>query len=298
MQKTLKQTGQTGRQRSLRGFGELFGHSLYNEVFMSKQYNASDRPRKESPAAESEKDNVICGRNAVRELLKSGKPVDKILVRKGGEREGSITLIVAEAIAAKIPVIEADRRKLDEYGENNQGVCAIIPEREYASLEDIYAKAESKGQQPFIVIADHINDPHNLGAVIRSACCAGAHGVIIPKRNCATLNATAVKASAGASEYVPVCRVPNIASVIEELKKKNIWVYCAEADGSDLYSCDFGGGIAIVLGSEGGGVSRVVRERSDFCVSVPMYGQINSLNVSAAAAVILFEAAKQRNIKA
>ena len=144
------------------------------------------------------------------------------------------------------------------------------------------------------MICDELSDPHNLGAVIRSACCAGAHGVIIPRRNAATLNTTAVKASAGASEYMPVCRVSNIAQTVDELKKKNIWVYAAEADGTDFRKTDLTGGIALIFGSEGDGVSRLVREKCDGVVSIPMYGEINSLNISAAAAVIMFGASSQR----
>lgn len=238
--------------------------------------------------------DAVCGRNAVRELIRSGRAVDKILVRKG-EREGSIRLVVAEAVAAGIPVIEVDKHKIDAYSQNAQGVCALVPEREYASLEDIFARAKSKEQPPFIIILDHIADPHNLGAVIRSACCAGAHGVIIPKRGAATLNTTAVKASAGAAEHIPVCRVANIAQTVDELKKQNIWVYAAEADGNDYKKTDFSGGIALVFGSEGDGVSRLVREKCDGTISIPMYGEINSLNISAAAAVIMFEAASQRH---
>lgn len=238
--------------------------------------------------------DAVCGRNAVRELIRSGKPIDKILVRKG-EREGSIRLVVAEAVAAGIPVIEVDKHKIDAYSPNAQGVCALVPEREYASMQDIFDRAAAKDQPPFIIILDHIADPHNLGAVIRSACCAGAHGVIIPKRGAATLNTTAVKASAGAAEHLPVCRVSNIAQTVDELKKKNIWVYAAEADGTDFRKSDLNGAIALVFGSEGDGVSRIVREKCDGVVSIPMYGEINSLNISAAAAVIMFEAACQRN---
>lgn len=249
----------------------------------------ADNIRREYPASS----DAVCGRNAVRELIRSGRPIDKILVQKG-EREGSIRVLVAEAVAKGIAVIEADKHKIASYGANAQGVCAIVPEREYASMEDIFKKSESKGKPPFIIILDHIADPHNLGAVIRSACCAGADGVIIPKRNAATLNTTAVKASAGASEHIPVCRVSNIAQTVEELKKKNIWVYAAEAGGENFLVTDFSGGIALVFGSEGDGVSRLVKEKCDKTVSIPMYGEINSLNVSAAAAVVMFEAARQR----
>lgn len=246
-------------------------------------------------AGTEQSENIICGRNAVLELIKSGKTVDKLLTA-AGNREGSIKVIVAEAVKRGIPVIEADRRKLDGFGDNHQGVAAFIPEREYAELDDILALAKSKGESPFIVILDHIVDPHNLGAIIRTAECSGAHGLVIPKRNAATLTQTAVKASAGASEHVPVCRVGNLASVIDDLKSRNIWIYAAESGGNPYFESDMKGPAAFVFGGEGSGVSRLVREKSDFIISIPMRGKINSLNVSAAAAVILTEASKQRNI--
>ncbi|MBO4501943.1 MAG: 23S rRNA (guanosine(2251)-2'-O)-methyltransferase RlmB [Clostridia bacterium] len=238
--------------------------------------------------------NAVCGRNAVSELLASGRPVDKLLVKKG-EKDGALAVIVAKAVAAGIPVVEAPKQRLDSYSPHNQGVAALTPEREYATIDDILALAASKNEPPFIVILDHVNDPHNLGAVIRSAECAGAHGVIIPKRNAAAMGSIASKAAAGADAHVPVCRVPNVASAIDELKARGVWIYAAEADGSSIYDADISGSAAFVLGSEGGGVSRLAREKSDFVISIPMYGKINSLNVSAAAAVVLFEAARRRH---
>ncbi|MEG2118203.1 MAG: 23S rRNA (guanosine(2251)-2'-O)-methyltransferase RlmB, partial [Clostridia bacterium] len=207
-------------------------------------------------------ENIIYGRNSVLELIKSGKPVDKIFVSRG-EREGSITLIVAEALKRQIPVIEVDKRKIYEYGDNCQGVAAMIPEMEYASLEDIIKLAAESKQPLFVVILDHVNDPHNLGAIIRSAECAGAHGVIIPKRNAATLNAAAVKASAGAAMHIPVCKVANITATIELLKKNNVWIYAAESGGESLYDAKFEGATALVFGSEDNGISRLVKEKSD-----------------------------------
>lgn len=237
---------------------------------------------------------AVCGRNAVTELLKSGRPVDKLLVR-AGKKENILSVIVATAISKGIPVVEADRRKLDSYGENHQGVAALVPEREYDSLEDIFKLADKRGEPVFMVLLDHINDPRNLGAVIRSAECAGAHGVIIPKRNAAGLNAAATKASAGADMHIKVCKVTNLAYAIDRLKERGVWIYAAEPAGNCVYGVDLKGPAAIVLGSEGSGISRLVREKSDYLISVPMYGKLNSLNVSAAAAVLLFEAAKQRN---
>lgn len=249
--------------------------------------------KKRPPVAPVESENLIAGRNAVRELLKSGKTIDKLFILKG-QRDGLLTVIFAEAVKAGVPVVESDRNALDRMATANQGVIAQIPEREYASLEDIMALAADKGEVPFVVIADCISDPHNLGAVIRSAECAGCHGVIIPKRRSALLTPAAVKASAGAVEHIPVCKVSNLSSAIEYLKENGLWIYALEADGRPYDELDYRGGCALVLGSEGEGVSRLVRENCDFVVSIPMKGKVNSLNVSNAAAVVLFEVAKGR----
>ncbi|MBQ4648162.1 MAG: 23S rRNA (guanosine(2251)-2'-O)-methyltransferase RlmB [Clostridia bacterium] len=240
-----------------------------------------------------ESENLIAGRNAVRELLKSGKPIDKLYILKG-TRDGLLSVIFAEATRAGIPVAERDRAALDRMAVANQGVIAQIPERAYASLDDIIALAKERNEAPFVVIADCINDPHNLGAIIRSAECAGCHGVIIPKRHSALLTPAAVKASAGAVEHIPVCKVSNLSMAIEFLKENGLWIYALEADGVPYDGLDYKGGCALVLGSEGEGVSRLVRENSDFVVSIPMRGKVNSLNVSNAAAVVLFEVAKGR----
>jgi 23S rRNA (guanosine2251-2'-O)-methyltransferase len=247
---------------------------------------------------ENEENGITFGRNAVRELLVSGRDVDKIFVFSG-EREGSIKLIVAMAIERKIPVIEVDKSKLDALtqGAAHQGIVAFAPVREYSSLEDILEYAEKKGEAPFVVILDELEDPHNLGAILRSVDCLGAHGVIIPKRRAVGLTATVGKSSAGAVEHVKVARVTNIAQAIDTLKQKGLWVYGADMDGSVYYSTDFSGSCALVLGSEGFGISRLVREKCDFLVSIPMYGKVNSMNVSCAAAVLLSEISKQRNTK-
>lgn len=246
--------------------------------------------RKTSPM---ESENMIAGRNAVRELLKSGKPIDKLYILKGA-KDGLLSVILAEANRAGVPVAERDRAALDRMAVANQGVIAQIPERAYASLDDIIALARERNEAPFVVIADCINDPHNLGAIIRSAECAGCHGVIIPKRHSALLTPAAVKASAGAVEHIPVCKVSNLSMAIEFLKENGLWIYALEADGVPYDGLDYKGGCALVLGSEGEGVSRLVRENSDFVVSIPMRGKVNSLNVSNAAAVVLFEVAKGR----
>lgn len=237
---------------------------------------------------------AVCGRNAVLELLKSGRAVDKLFVRKG-DREGSITLIVAEAVARKIPVIEVEKNKIDmmSNGTNHQGVVAMAAAKEYVSVDDILKIAEERGEKPFIVIADEIADPHNLGAIIRSAEGAGAHGLIIPKRRSVGLTAAVDKASAGALEHLAIAKVTNLAVTIDELKEKGVWVYGAEADGEPYYNTKFDSACAIVVGSEGYGISRLVRDKCDFMISIPMYGKVNSLNVSCAAAVVLYEAARR-----
>lgn len=243
-------------------------------------------------------ENLIFGRNAVAELLRSGRIVDKILIQRG-QREGSITTIAATAKSLGVPVIDAEKQKLDRLcaGGVHQGVCAYASAVEYAELDDIFKKAEDEGKAPFIAVADGIEDPHNLGALLRCCECAGVHGLIIPKRHSATLGSVAAKASAGALSYVPVVKVPNIAACLRELKEHGVWCYAAEADGESIYKAPLDRAAAFVFGSEGDGVSRIVREECDYTVSIPMFGRINSLNVSCAAAVILSYAANVRNIQ-
>ncbi len=241
--------------------------------------------------------NRIEGRNPVLEALKSGREIDKILVQSG-EKNGSLKKIIAVAREKKIVVTETERRRLDAMSvtHSHQGVIAFAAAREYSTVEDILKSAADKGEQPFIVIADDLTDPHNLGSVIRTANAAGAHGVIIPKRNSVGLSPVVEKTSAGALEFTPVARVSNLASTIEFLKKNNIWVVGADMDGSEtIYTHDFSGAVAIVVGSEGKGVSRLVREKCDFIVSIPMNGQINSLNASVAAALMMYEVVRTRN---
>ncbi len=242
-----------------------------------------------------EDENVVYGRNAVSELLKSGRDVDKIFVLRG-EREGSISVIVAEAIKRKIPVTEVEKQKLDRVcGGNHQGVCAFAAAITYSTVDDIIKAAEDKNEKPFIAIADGIEDPHNLGALLRCCECAGVHGLIIPKRHNVTVTSAVEKSSAGAVSYVPAAKVPNIAMCIEDLKKRGIWCYAAEAGGQSIYGTDLNCASAFVFGSEGQGVSRLVKEKCDGIISIPMFGRINSLNVSCAAAVILSYAAEQKH---
>ncbi len=264
------------------------------------QKRTGRRPeRRERPTYEREPDeNIIVGRNAVRELLESGRDVDKIFI-SDGEREGSINVILGIAAERGIPILERDRTKLDELaaGAKHQGVVAVAAERNYSTVEEILAYATERGEAPFIVLCDGIEDPHNLGAIIRTAECCGVHGVIIPKRRAVGLTSTVGKASAGALEHMRVAKVTNLATTLDELKERGLWAYAADMDGSDYHSTDMRGGAVIVMGSEGFGISRLVKEKCDFAVSIKMYGFVNSMNVSCAAAVILTEAARQRNIK-
>lgn len=242
-----------------------------------------------------ENDNLVIGRNAVMELLKSGREIECISVAKG-EREGSVTRILALAREKGVVVKNVDRKKLDFMcaGANHQGVCASVPAHEYSSVEEILQYAKEKNEPPFIIICDEIEDSHNLGAIIRTAEACGVHGVIIPKRRNVGLNFVVSKTSCGALEYVKVARVGNLSSTIEDLKKKNIWVYCADMDGQPWCKTDFSGGCALVVGSEGKGVGRLIKEKCDVTVSLPMRGQVNSLNASVAAGVIMYEIARQR----
>ena len=223
--------------------------------------------------------------------------VDKIFVQRG-EREGSITMLVAEALERKIPVVEAEKPKLDAMagGGNHQGIVAMAAQKAYATVNEILAIAEARGEKPFVLILDGVEDPHNLGAIIRSADVFGVHGVVIPKRRASGVTATVEKASAGALEHMAVAKVTNISDTIDELKKKGLWIYAAEVGGEDYDKVNFGdGAIGIVLGSEGYGTSRLVLEKCDFRVTIPNYGHVNSLNVSCAAAVVLAKASGQRH---
>ncbi len=243
----------------------------------------------------SERDDLIIGRNAVREALKSGRPADSLLVQRG-ERTGAVLPIIAECKEKNIPVKEVDAKKLDFMcgHANHQGVILVAAAHEYASVEDIFANAEAKGEPPFIVICDSLEDPHNLGAIIRSADAGGVHGIIIPERRSVSLSGIVGKTSAGALEYVPVARVTNLSGTIKQLKDRGVWVYAADMDGTPYRQADLTGPLALVIGSEGAGVSRLVKENCDGVLSIPMKGNVNSLNASVAAAVLIFEAAAQR----
>lgn len=257
------------------------------------------KPQRAAEAPEELSEGLIEGRNALTEALKSGRAIDKLYVAEGST-DRSLARLAALAKEAGAVVVPTDRRKLDQMSPTgaHQGVIAAVAAHAYASLEEVLALAESRGEAPLIVICDELSDPHNLGAILRTAECAGAHGVVIPKRRSVGLTAVVAKTSAGAVEYLPVVRVANVVNAIRELKEKGVWVYGTAADAdSGLYRTDLTGPAAIVIGNEGAGMSRLVRESCDVLVSIPMKGQISSLNASAAAAVMLYEALRQRDAK-
>lgn len=238
---------------------------------------------------------IITGRNPVMEALKTGREIDTLYM-KHGDNEGSIKKILSMAKERKIIIKEVDKKKLDEMaeGENHQGVAALISEYIYWDLDQVLEQVRQKGEQPFFLILDEIEDPHNLGAIIRTAEGAGAHGVIISKRRSAQVNQTVEKTSAGATSYLPVIRVPNIAGAIDKLKKENIWVYALDMEGDSYFDTDLRGSIALVVGNEGKGISRLIRDKSDHRISIPMKGKIQSLNASVAASILTYEILRQR----
>lgn len=240
--------------------------------------------------------DLIEGRNAVNEAMRAGRAIDKLFVSRGSN-DPALGRIISRAKEQGIAVVTVDRRKLDEMSctGSHQGVIAVAAARQYASVDDIFALAAQRGEDPFVIVCDEISDVHNLGAIIRSAECAGAHGVIIPKRRSVGLTYAVGKASAGAVEYLPVARVGNLPSLLEELKARGLWIYAADMDGSPWCQTDFTGPTALVIGSEGRGVGRLVKEKADFVVSLPLKGNINSLNASVAAGILCYEVARQRS---
>ena len=244
---------------------------------------------------DNQRNDIIAGRNPVMEAIRSGRSIESILVAKG-ERSGSVVAIIAKAKQKNIPVKDVDSKKLDflAKGVNHQGIVAQCAVKEYSTLEDIFALAEERGESPFIIVLDKIEDPHNLGAIIRTAECAGAHGVIIPERRSAGLSYTVEKTSAGALEYMPVVRVKNISAVLQKLKDKGILVYGADMDGEHYKKVNFDGAVALVIGNEGKGISPLVAKDCDVIVSLPMKGKINSLNASVAAGILMYEIADKR----
>ena len=245
-----------------------------------------------------ENPNLLIGRNPVAEAIKSGRTIDRILMQKDGE--GSIKKIAAMAREEGIQLQYVDKIVLDKLapGRPHQGVAAYAAAHAYAELEDILDAADEKGEAPLVVLLDGLEDPHNLGAILRSADGAGAHGVVIPSRRSVSLTETVAKASAGAIEYVPVAKVGNLASAIDELKERGLWIAAVDMDGEPYSEADLSGALALVIGGEGRGVSRLIKEKCDLCVSIPMKGRVNSLNASNAAAVVLYEAERQRTAAA
>ena len=242
-------------------------------------------------------ENIIEGKNAVIEALRAGRPLDKIFLARGS-RDRALGYIASTARAAGAAVTECDRRKLDGMSVTgaHQGVIAVAAARAYCAPEDILALAAQRGEDPFVVVCDGLEDPRNLGAVIRCAECAGAHGVIIPRHHSAGITAAADKASAGAAEHLPIARVSNLTAALQELKRRGLWIYGAEADGdARLWHTDMKGPVCLVIGSEGQGLSRLVRETCDFILTIPLAGRVNSLNASAAAAILLYEVVRQRH---
>ena len=247
--------------------------------------------------------DLIIGRNAVLEALRTGREIEKLTVLKqkqaGARPEGSLQKILAKAKDLHIPVMYADRAAMDKMagGGVHQGVIAAVSDYQYSDIEELLQTAADRGEPPFLIILDGLEDPHNLGAIMRTAECAGAHGIIIPERRSVSVNATVMKTSAGAAEYIGCARVKNIARAIEELQKEGVWIYGCDMDGASCYETDLTGPAAIVIGNEGRGISRLVREKCDFIISIPMRGSINSLNASNAAAIVTYEALRQRELK-
>lgn len=255
-----------------------------------KQHSRPPVPERE------EADGLIEGRNAVMEALRAGTPIDKLYLARG-EADGALGRLAAAARAQGVVVVDADRRKLDGMSRthSHQGAIAVAAVRAYAQVDDLLAIAQQRGEPPLLVVCDGLSDPHNLGAVIRTAECAGAHGVIIPKRRSAGLTAVVAKTSAGAVSHLPVARVTNLPALLSQLKQDGVWVFGTAADGgTGLYEADLKGPTAIVIGSEGAGMSRLVREQCDFLLSIPLRGRVSSLNASTAAAIVLYEAVRQR----
>lgn len=248
---------------------------------------------KHQPQEEQLDENLLVGRNPIREAIKTGRDIEKLYVLKG-ELSGSAREIVAKARENRIVVQEVDKRRLDAMSKNHQGMIAIASAYQYHDVQDVLDLAKEKGETPFIVILDGVTDPHNLGAIIRSAECAGAHGVIVPARRSAGLSASAVKASAGAVEHIMVAKVSNLANTVDLLKKNGIWIYAADMQGEDYRNIDYKGGVALIVGSEGEGVSQLLLEKSDKVVSIGLKGHIDSLNVSVATGILLFEIVKNR----
>lgn len=272
-----------------------------NKDYISKQNTKRNNTRREKSKQENKTiekayDDIVEGRNPVLELLESGKDINKIFIQSG-EKNGSITKLIAKAKEKKIVMVEVQKSKLDEMSEtkNHQGVIAIVPPFEYCDVYDILEYAKEKKEKPFIIILDGIEDPHNLGSIIRTAETSGAHGIIIPKRRAVAVNATVAKTSAGAVEHVKIARVSNINDTIKYLKENGVWIYGTDGEAKNMYyKQDFRDSTAIIIGSEGIGMSDLVKKNCDGLVKIPMKGKINSLNASVSAGIVMYEVVKQR----
>ena len=257
--------------------------------------NYKDKPNKKTNInEEKEYEDVIAGRNAVLELLKSDKDINKILIERG-EKHGSILEIIVKAKENKVVIVEVEKNKLDFYASNHQGVVAIVPPFNYCEIEDILKEAEDRGEKPFIIILDGIEDPHNFGAIIRTAETAGVHGIVIPKRRSVQVNSTVVKVSTGATTYMKIARVNNLNETIRRLKEEGVWIIGTDGEAKTLYyDYDMKESIAIVIGNEGNGMSDLVKKGSDVLIKIPMKGKITSLNASVSAGIVMYEVVKQR----
>ena len=302
----------TGGQQPYRGRANEVAPRSYDEQrrdrregpaardYHAFRYEAPERPPRptyDAPEIAEEElvpnENLLSGRNPIREALKSGRDIEKLLVARG-DLSGSAREIIAMAKEKRVPVQEVDRARLDAITENHQGMLAFASAYQYHTVDDMLALAKERNEAPFLVILDGITDPHNLGAIIRTAECAGAHGVIVQERRAVGLTPAAVKASAGAIEHIMVARVINLVATMETLKQQNIWIYAADMGGEDYATIDFKGGAAIVIGAEGEGVSRLVLENSDKRVALPIRGKLDSLNASVAAGVLLYAVLRSR----
>lgn len=269
------------------------GEKRKRDMTMERTGREKTRERRAEREERGEREDCIAGRNAVTEALKAGRPLECVLIARG-ERQGSIGSIVSRCREGGIPVKETDPRKLDAMARDHQGVIAIAACKAYATIDDLFANAEKRDEPPFFIVCDELEDPHNLGAILRTAEAAGAHGIIVPRRRSVGLTATVGKVSAGAVEYVPVARVTNLADTLRELKARGVWIYGLDMDGESWCGTDLTGAMALVVGSEGRGISRLVREECDHVLSLPMAGKINSLNASVACGIVLYEVARQR----
>ncbi len=278
--------------RKIPSYGKRTDRRGYADKKQKEQF--TDRP--EETVDSEYLEGMLEGRNAVQEALRSGRTIDKVFIA-AGDTDRNLARLAAQAKEAGAVVVPVDRRKLDQMSQthSHQGIIAQAAAHAYATLDEVFEAARQRGEEPLIVVCDELSDPHNLGAILRSAECAGAHGVVIPKRRSVALTPVVAKASAGAVEYMPVVRVANIPTALKEMQERGVWVYGTAADGEkELYEADLKGGTAIVIGNEGVGMGRLVRETCDVLVRVPMKGRISSLNASATAAILLYEAVRQR----